>query len=177
MLVWPCTPETHHPWPAPGPGSPSCPTWSTIAHKPLPFGHTLGDCCALSLHILLTSARFAQELDSLPLSTLVVLDPSSCSGRGAEEIPPARQAGEGAVWSAQDEIKISKLSVLQPWQYPAFNPYCRWYPTAVGRASPDLLDSPTLIITANVHHIASPSHGWGSPVLAMSLVPIPGTAK
>lgn len=174
--MWPPTPETCHRWPAPGPGSPGRPTLSN-AHEPLPFIHTPDDCSALSLHTLLTSARLAQELDSLPLSTLAILDPSSCSGQEAEEIPPSCQAGEGAVWSAQDEIKISKLSVLKPRQYPAFNPYRRWHLAAVGRASPDLLDSPTLIITADVYHIAAPSHGWDSPVLAVPPVPIPGTAK
>lgn len=46
-----------------------------------------GRLLCLSPHMLLTSARFAQELDSLPLPTLVILDPSSCLGQGAEEIP------------------------------------------------------------------------------------------
>lgn len=77
------------------------------------------------------------------------------------------------MWSAQDEIKISKLSVLKPQQYPAFNPYHRQHSTAVGRASPDLLDSPILIITADVHDITMPSRGWDSPVLAVPLIPTP----
>lgn len=81
------------------------------------------------------------------------------------------------MWSAQDETKISKLSVLKPQQYPAFNLHRRQHPTAVGRASPDLLDSPTRTIAADVHHIASPSCARDSPVLAMPPVPIPGTAK
>lgn len=67
-------------------GLPASLPWSN-AHDLLPFSCMLIDCCAFSPHMLLSSARFAQALDSLVLFTLVILHPSSCSGQGAEEIP------------------------------------------------------------------------------------------
>ncbi|CAM9982033.1 unnamed protein product [Bubo scandiacus] len=39
------------------------------------------------------------------------------------------------------------------------------------------VDFHALIITADVHHIVSPLHRWDSPILAMPLVHVPGTAK
>lgn len=72
-----------------------------------------------------------------------------------------------------EQDKISKSSVLKSQQCPAFNLYCRQHSAAVGRVSPDLQDTPTLIITVNVQCITSLSCGWDSPILSIPLVPAP----